>query len=83
MWVLLVPMAQRIKGVYVGVSETGDEVKGKKAEGRFVAEGGSKQSTSGRVDTNAPDLLGQETGNSIRMGGSTSHIQCMCKVDGL
>ena len=47
-------MSQRIEGV----PETVDEVKGKKAVVRFMAEGGDKNITSGSGDTTAPDLLG-------------------------
>ena len=60
-----------------GVLATGDEVEEKKAEGRFVAEGGGRKSTSGSRDTTAPYLLGQEAGDSGRMGGLTAYIQCM------
>ena len=65
------------------VPETGDEVEGKNAEGRFVSEGGDGQSTSGSGDTTAPDLLGQESGDSGGMGVPTAHIWFMYKVDGL
>ena len=60
-----------------GVSETGDEVEGKKSEGRFVVEGCGKQITSGSGDTTAPDPLRQEAGESGGMGGPTAHIWCM------
>ena len=42
-----------------GFPATGKKVKGKATEGRVMAEGGNKQSTSGSGDTTALDLLGQ------------------------
>ena len=65
------------------VSETGDEVEGKKSEGRFVLEGCGKQSTSGSGDTTNPDLLGKEAGDIGGMGSPTSHIWCMREGGGL
>ena len=62
------------RGGSCGVPETGDEVEGKKAEGPFVAEGGGGKSTSGSGDTTAPDLLGQEAGDSGGMGGLTADL---------
>ena len=70
-WVLLVPMSQRIEEV----PETVDEVKGRKAEVRFMAEGGNKQINSGSRDTTAPDLLENKAGNSGVMGGLADHLQ--------
>ena len=46
------------RGISCGVTETGEKVEGKKAEGRFMAEGGVRQSNSGGRDTTAPDILG-------------------------
>ena len=57
-----------------GFPATEDEVEGKKAEGKFVAEGGGGQSTSGSRDTTALDLLGQEAGESGEMGGLTAYL---------
>ena len=71
------------RGSSCGVPETGDEVKGKNAEGRFVTEVGGEKITSGSGDTTAPDLFGKETGDSGGMGGSTDHIQCMYEGYGL
>ena len=62
------------RGGYCGVLDTGDEVEGKKAEGRFVAEGGGVKSVSGSRDTTAPDLLGQEAGDSDIMGSLIAYI---------
>ena len=57
-----------------GFPETGDKVKGKEAEGRFLADGGGGQSTSGSGYTTATDLLGQETGNSGGLGVPMTHF---------
>ena len=38
------------------VPETGEKVEGKKAEGRFLAEVGNRQSDSGSGDKTAPEL---------------------------
>ena len=54
-----------------GVIATGDKVEVKKAEGRFVAEGGGEKSNSGSGDTTDPNLLGQEAGDSGIMDGLT------------
>ena len=61
-------------GIPCGVLDTGEEFEGKKSEGRIVAEGGGRQSYSGSGDTTAPDLLGQEAGNSGVMGGLTAYL---------
>ena len=57
-----------------GVPDTGDKFEGKKAEGRFVKEGGDRQSTSGSGDTTDPDLIGQEAGGSGGMGDLTAYL---------
>ena len=57
-----------------GVNDTGDEVEGTNSEGQFVAEGGSRKIDSGIGDTTAPDLHGQEAGDSGGMGGLTAYI---------
>ena len=62
------------RGISCGVPETGDEVEGKNSEGRVVAEGGGGQNASGSRDTTAPDLLGQEAGESGKMGGLVEYI---------
>ena len=62
------------RGSSCGVTETGEKVKVKEAEGRFVAEGGNRKSTSGSGGTTTLDLLGQETVKSGGMGGPTAHI---------
>ena len=41
-----------------GFPETGDRVEGKQAEGRFVSEGGDRQSASRSGYTTAQDVLG-------------------------
>ena len=46
-----------------------------------MAEDGGKQSTSGRGDTTAPDLLGQDTGDSGGLGGHMAYFRCMCEGD--
>ena len=56
------------------VTATGDEVKFKKFEERFVAEDGGGKSTSWSGGTTAPDLLGQEVDNSGGMGGLTAYL---------
>ena len=66
-----------------GFPGMGEEVEGKKSEGRFVVESGGKQSNSGIGDTTALNLLGKEPGNSVGMGVLTDHIWCMRKGDGL
>ena len=66
-----------VRGSACGFPETGDKVKGKEAEGRFVAEGGDGKSTSGREDTTTPYPLVQDTGNSGIVGGPTAHFQRM------
>ena len=71
------------RGISCGVPETGDKVKGKEAEGRFLAEGGGKQITSGSGLTTDPDSLGQDIENSGEVGGPMDRIQCMCKGYGL
>ena len=71
------------RGSLCGVPETGEKVKGKNSNGRFVVDGGSKTNNSGSGDTTSLNLLGQETGESGGMGGPTSHIQCTCKGDGI
>ena len=45
--------------------------------------GGGGQSTSGSRDTTAPELLGQETGESGRMGGLTAYLLCINEEYGL
>ena len=57
----------------------GDKVEGKKAEVRFMVEGGGGKSTSGSGDTIVPDLLGQEAGGSGGIGGLTAYLRCMRK----
>ena len=57
-----------------GVTDTGDEVEGKKAEGRLVVEVGNGKSNSGIGDTTAMDLLRQEAGNSGGMGGLAAYL---------
>ena len=57
-----------------GVPETGDKIEIKTSEGWFVAEDGSRKSTSGIGDTTATYLLGKEAGNSDGMGGLTAYI---------
>ena len=57
-----------------GVPDTGYEVEGGDPEGRFVAGGGGGKIISGRRDTTAPDLLGQEAGDSGVMGSLTAYL---------
>ena len=54
--------------------ETGENFEGKNSEGRLVEKGGGRQSDSGSGDTTAPELIGQEEGNSGRMGGREAYI---------
>ena len=61
-------------GSSCGVLETGEKVEGKKDERRFMAEGGDRKSASGSGDTTAPDLLGQDTGNSVEMGVHMAYL---------
>ena len=61
-----------VRGIPYRFPAIGKKVKGKAAEGRVVEEGGGKKSTSGSGYTTAPDLLGQETGNSGGGGGPTA-----------
>ena len=63
-----------VRGSSCGFPATGNKVKGKDAEGRVVAEGGDRKITSGSGYTTAPDLLGQETGNSGGVGGPTAYF---------
>ena len=58
--------------------EACNKVKGKEAEGRIVAEGRGIKCTSRSRDTTTPDLLGQEKGNSDRVGGPTANFRRMC-----
>ena len=62
------------RGSSCGFPETDDEFEGKKAEGRFMAEGGGKKNTAGIRDTTPPDLLGQKADNGGVIGGPTAHI---------
>ena len=48
-----------------------------------MAEGDGGQSTSGGRYTIAPDLLGQEAGNSGVTGGLTAYLRCMFEGEGL
>ena len=57
-----------------GITETGVEVEYKMFEGWFVAECGDIKRSSGSRDTTTPDLIGQDTDNSGRMGGLTAYI---------
>ena len=66
------------RGSSCGVPKTVDKVKGKKAEGWFVAEGGGEQHTSGSGEKTGPDLLGPEIGNSSGIGVPTYHILNVC-----
>ena len=61
-----------VRGSSYEFPATGNKVKDKTAEGRVVTEGGGKTITPGSGDTTAPDLLGQETGNSGGVGGPTA-----------
>ena len=61
-------------GSSCGVPATGIEVEVKKAEGRFVEEGGGRQSTSGSDDTTAPYLLGKEAVESGIMDELTAYL---------
>ena len=70
-----------VRGSTCGFPEAVNKVKGKEAEGRFVAEGRSRKITLGRGDTTNPDLLGKETGNSGRVGGPTANFRLTCKGD--
>ena len=63
-----------VRGSSCGFPEIRNKVKGKAAEGRVVVEGGGKKSTSGSGYTTAPDLLGQETVNSGRVGEPTAYF---------
>ena len=62
------------RGSSCGVTDICDKVKVKKAEVRFVTEGGGGKSTSWIGDTTAPDLLGQEAGESGGMGGLADYL---------
>ena len=66
-----------------GVPVIGEKAGGGKDEGRCVDEDCGKKSTSGSRDTTAPDLHGQEAGNSGGMDGPTAHIQYMHEGYGL
>ena len=59
------------------VADKKDKVKSD--EGRVVAAGGGKNSPSGSWDTAAPDLRGQETGDSGGVGGPTDYFCRLCK----
>ena len=48
-----------------------------------MGEGGSGKSASGIWDTRSLDLLGQEAGYSVVMGGLTAYLRCMREVYGL
>ena len=72
-----------VRGSACRFTDTGDKVKVKEAERRFVAEGGIGKSTSGSKETTAPDLIGKETGESDGVSVPTSHFRRMCKGDGL
>ena len=56
------------------VPDKGENVEGKKAERRIMAEGGGGQRTLGSGDTTALDLLVQEAGGIGGMGGLTSYL---------
>ena len=62
------------RGSSCGVPETGDKVEVKNSKGRFAAEVGGKQITSESGVTTAPNLIGQEAGDSGGMGGFTAHL---------
>ena len=72
-----------VRGSACGFTDTGDKVKVKESERRFVAEGGIGKSTSGIKETTAPELIGKETGESDGVSVPTSHFRRMCKGDGL
>ena len=61
-------------GSLCGVTEIGYEVEGKKVEGWLVAKFGGGKSASGIGDTNAPELLGQEGGNSGGIIGLRAYL---------
>ena len=52
-------------------------LKAKKAYGRFVEEGGNRQSNSGSGYRTTLDLIGQYGGDSGRMGGRMSYLRCI------
>ena len=57
--------------------------KGKAAEGRVVTAGDVKNGPPGSRDTAAPDICGQETGNSGVLGVPKDYFQRLCKRCGL
>ena len=59
------------------------QVKIKSDEGRVVAVGDGKYSPPGSGDRDAPDICGQETGDSDGVGGPTAYFRRLCKRDGL
>ena len=63
----------------LGIPETCDEVEGKKAEGRFVAEYGNIQIASESGDTTTSDPHGQDICYSGRIGGLTAYLLGMLK----
>ena len=63
-----------VRGSECGFPVTGNKLKGKAAQGRFVAEGGVKKSTSGSGDTATPYILGQEKGGSGGVGGPKAYF---------
>ena len=67
------------RGSLYGVTKTGDEVECKKSEVRFLAEDNGRKSALRSGETTAPDLLGQEAGDSGGMGGLMAYNQDMRK----
>ena len=63
-----------VRGSASGFPDTGNKVKFIASEGRVVAEGGGKNSPSGSRDTAAPDIFGQETYDSSRLGGPKAYF---------
>ena len=64
-----------VRGSACGFPATGNKAKGKADDGRVVAEGDGGNSTLGRRDTAALDLLGWETCDSGGVGGPTGYFQ--------
>ena len=63
-----------VRGIVCGFPAAGHKKKGKSAEGRFLVAGEGKKSPPGIGDRSAPDICGQETGNSGSVGGPTAYF---------
>ena len=70
-----------VRGSVRGFPTSRNKVKGKASEGRVMATGGGKNTPSESEYTAAPDLRGQETGDSSGVGGPTAYFRRLYERD--